>query len=76
MLFQGSDGAELLDWLFDQNDSVEKLEWLFNPNDGNLRHEGAGNHGNHHTWPVSERNVGEIVFVSIRLILEYANGCF
>lgn len=64
MSFQGCDGAELLDWLFDQNDSVEKLEWLFDPNDGNLRHEGAGNHSNHHTWPVSEGNVRENVLVS------------
>lgn len=59
MSFQGCDGAELLDWLFDQNDSVEKLEWLFDPNDGNLQHGGAGNHGNHHTWPVSVGNVRE-----------------
>lgn len=64
MSFQGCDGAELLDWLFDQNDSVEKLEWLFDPNDGNLRHEGARNHDNHHTWPVSEGNVRENVLVS------------
>lgn len=64
MSFQGCDGAELLDWLFDQNDTVEKLEWLFDPNDGSLRHEGAGNHGNHHNWPVSEENVRDYVFVS------------
>lgn len=65
MSFQGCDGAELLDWLFDQYDSVEKLEWLFDPNDSNLRHEGAGNHGNHHIWPVSEGNVCETIFLSV-----------
>lgn len=63
MSFQGCDGAELLNWLFDQNDSMEKLEWLFDPNDGNL-YEGAGSHGNHHTWPVSEGKVRENAFVS------------
>lgn len=69
MSFQGCDGAELLDWLFDQNDSVEKLEWLFDPNDDNLRHEGAGNHGNHHTWPASEGNVRENVLVSMQVVV-------
>lgn len=64
MSFQECDGAELLDWLFGQNDSIEKLEWLFDPNDGNLQHEGAGNHGNRRTWPVSEGNVRENAFGS------------
>lgn len=73
MSFQGCDGAELLDWLFDQNDNVEKLEWLFDPSDDNLRHEGAENHGNHHTWPVSDGNVHENVLVSSR---DNASRCF
>lgn len=43
---QGCDGIELLDWLFDQNDGI-------------LRHEEAGRHGNHHTWPIQDSNVCE-----------------
>ncbi|KAI3368874.1 hypothetical protein L3Q82_025856, partial [Scortum barcoo] len=44
--FQGCDGIELLDWLFDQNDGI-------------LRHEETGHHGNHHTWPIQDPNVRE-----------------
>lgn len=61
MSFQGCDGTELLDWLFDQNDGTEKLEWLLDQNDGNLRHEETGHHGNHHTWPIQDPNVRETV---------------
>ena len=46
--FQGCDGIELLDWLFDQNDGI-------------LRHEETGRHGNHHTWPIQDPNVCEPV---------------
>lgn len=42
--FQGCDGIELLDWLFDQNDGI-------------LRHEEPGHHGNHHIWPIQDPNV-------------------
>lgn len=42
--FQGCDGIELLDWLFDQNDGI-------------LRHEETQRHGNHHTWPIQDPNV-------------------
>lgn len=56
--FQGCDGIELLDWLFDQNDGI-------------LRHEEAGHHGNHHTWPIQDSNVraarAAVCFVSSTL---------
>lgn len=42
--FQGCDGIELLDWLFDQNEGI-------------LRHEESGRHGNHHIWPIQDPNV-------------------
>lgn len=48
MSFQGCDGIELLDWLFDQNDGI-------------LRHEEPGRQGNHHTWLVQDSNVREAV---------------
>ncbi|XP_060889433.1 cyclic AMP-responsive element-binding protein 3-like protein 3-A [Labrus mixtus] len=41
---QGCDGIELLDWLFDQNEGI-------------LRHEEAGCHGNHQTWPIQDPNM-------------------
>ena len=42
--FQGSDGVEWLDWLFDQNEGI-------------LRHEESGNHGNQFTWLIPDTNV-------------------
>ncbi|XP_075895499.1 cyclic AMP-responsive element-binding protein 3-like protein 3-A [Nelusetta ayraudi] len=54
---QGCDDTELLDWLFDQNNGGEKLEWLFDQSAGNLGHQAAGHHGNHHTWTPQEPNV-------------------
>lgn len=59
MPFQGCDGTELLDWLFDPNDGTGKLEWLFDQNDGSIRQEETGHHGNHQTWPIHDPNVRE-----------------
>ncbi|KAK7889643.1 hypothetical protein WMY93_025203 [Mugilogobius chulae] len=42
--YQGCDGIELLDWLFDQNDGI-------------LRHEETNHHGNHHNWPVQDASI-------------------
>lgn len=50
--FQGRDGIELLDWLFDQNDGI-------------LRHEETGHHGSHHTWPAHGPNVRETVIFGV-----------
>lgn len=57
--FQGCDGIELLDWLFDQNDGI-------------LRHEEAEHHGNHHNWPIQDTNVRERSLMSLTLT---ANTC-
>lgn len=38
-------------------DGIELLDWLFDKNDGILRHEEAGRHGNHHTWPIQDPNM-------------------
>ncbi|KAF3834958.1 hypothetical protein F7725_027516 [Dissostichus mawsoni] len=46
MSFQGCDGMELLDWLFDQNDGI-------------LRHEEPGRQGNHHTLLVQDSNTND-----------------
>lgn len=53
--FQGCDGIELLDWLFDQNDGI-------------LRHEEPRHHGNHHTWPIQDPNVRVTVGLLMSLI--------
>lgn len=46
VLFQGCDGIELLDLLFDQNNGI-------------LRHEEMGHHGNH-AWPIHKPNVSGV----------------
>lgn len=61
ILFQGCDGIELLDWLFDQNDGI-------------LRHEETGHHGNHHTWPIQDPNVRETVG-SLMSLIHAKNSC-